>query len=539
MLSLNHTRAVWLALVAFLLLSLAQTWPLVSAPAHWSRTDPGDGALNTWAVSWVGHNLLHPSKLFDANIFYPEHLTLAYSEAMIVQGMIAAPVLAAGGSPVLAYNVALLAGMTLTGWAFCLLLRSWTGSWWAGYLAGSLAAFNAFSLAHITHMQFQHVEFVAAILFAVDRLIVTGGARYIVALALAVAAQAYASIYVLVFASWVMVFAAVGRMREWLAAGGAVLMRFTAAASLAVAFAAPYLFEYRRVHQLMGFTREVGEAEPVRWANFLATTARLHYAAWSERFVPLSTANMFPGVVALCLVIVAWSHRRNRADARFRMCGVAALGCIAVAAAPWLPFYRVLHDTIPLFQIVRQLADIGQIVLLMVAVLAGFGFASAQERWGASRWWPAAALAMIVAVNAEATRAPMGFVWFDGVPPVYQVLAKEPSAVVVELPFPMPKQWFLNTPYMVNSTAYWRPLLNGYSGFLPASYAAHYDLLRKFPSDEALIELSKEGVTHVVVHQRAMNQGGEDSRYNPFENIESLQLITRDDDVLIYRLRGR
>ena len=41
-------------------------------------------------------------------------------------------------------------------------------------------------------------------------------------------------------------------------------------------------------------------------------------------------------------------------------------------------------------------------------------------------------------------------------------------------------------------------------------------LLRKFPSDEALIALTAKGVTHIVVHERAMNQGRAPTiRYNP------------------------
>ncbi len=527
-----------LALVVFLLLAAAHTWPLASAPSHWSRTDPGDGALNTWAVAWVGHNLLQPSKLFEANIFYPEHLTLAYSEAMLVQGAIAAPVLAAGGSAVLAYNVALLAGLTLTGWAFCLLVWRWTDSWVAGYVAGSLAAFNAFSLAHVTHMQFQHVEFFAAILFAADQLITTGRARAVILLAISMAAQALTSIYLLVFATWVIVFAMLSRVRDWWRRAGPLMIRVAAAAMVCGVLLAPYLYQYWRVNQLMGFARGAGDSEPLAWANFLATTARAHYGLWSERFVRMSTANTFPGLIAAVLIIVAVSDRRVTGDGRFRMCGAIAIGCLAVAAAPLLPFYPLVHRVIPLFQIARQLADIGQIVLLMVAVLAGFGVASAYRRWQ-PRAWPIIAGAILLGVNLEATRAPMGFVWFDGVPAVYDVLAKDPDAVVVELPFPLPQQWFLNTPYMVNSTAHWRPLLNGYSGFRPKSYVEHYDLMRKFPSDEALIELTRRGVTHVVVHQRAMNQGGQDDRYNPFEAVQSLQLLARDQDVLIYRLRGR
>jgi len=78
-------------------------------------------------------------------------------------------------------------------------------------------------------------------------------------------------------------------------------------------------------------------------------------------------------------------------------------------------------------------------------------------------------------------------------------------------------------------------MLNGYSVFRPGSYNENYDLLRKFPSDEALIALVAKGVTHIVVHQQEMNTGTD--RYNPYENVQSLQLIARDDDVLIYRLR--
>jgi hypothetical protein len=173
----------------------------------------------------------------------------------------------------------------------------------------------------------------------------------------------------------------------------------------------------------------------------------------------------------------------------------------------------------------------------MVAILAGFGVASLQGIWPHSRSWPLVAFILMMAVNAEATRAPMGYVWFDGVPAVYDVLAREPAAVVVELPFPLPQPWFLNTPYMVNSTRHWRPLLNGYSGFRPASYYEHYDLMRKFPSDEAILTLLGEGVTHVVVHQRDMNNGAPDDRYDPFEKVGALQLVTRDNDILIYRLR--
>src|SRR5215212_2660762 len=107
------------ALAIYALLAVLHTWPLASNPAHLSRVDNADYVLNSWAISWVAHQLVrHPRQLFNANIFYPEQRTLAYSEAMIVQGILAMPVRALGGSPVLAFNLVLLAGFALTGWAF-------------------------------------------------------------------------------------------------------------------------------------------------------------------------------------------------------------------------------------------------------------------------------------------------------------------------------------------------------------------------------------------------------------------------------------
>jgi len=527
-----------LSLGVFVLLSLAHTWPLAAAPSHWARTDPGDGAFNIWVLNWVGHMLVHPSRLFDANIFYPERLTLAYSEAMIVQGALAMPLVAAGRSPVLVYNITLLAGMALTGWAFCLLVRRWTGSWSAGFVAGSLAAFNAFSLANLTHLQFQHVGFMAVLLFVLDRVLAANRKRDMTLLGVAFALQALTSIYTMVFAVWMLLFAALARITEWARRAPLVtLSRLAGAAAIAGVLLFPYLLQYWRVHDATGFVREAADAQAAGLTDFLATAARVHYEAWSKPYLQASTVAAFPGAIATGLLLFAVSRRENLSNPRLRMCLAAAIGCTLVAFAPTLPLYPLLHSTIALFQMVRALSNIAQVVLLMVAILAGFGVASLQGIWPHSRSWPLVAFILMMAVNAEATRAPMGYVWFDGVPAVYDVLAREPAAVVVELPFPLPQQWFLNTPYMVNSTRHWRPLLNGYSGFRPASYYEHYDLMRKFPSDEAILTLLGEGVTHVVVHQRDMNNGAPDDRYDPFEKVGALQLVTRDNDILIYRLR--
>ena len=71
--------------------------------------DPGVG---------VAHQLPRsPAHLFDANIFYPERDTLAFSEPLIVPALMGAPLQWLGASPVFTFNIVLLLGFTLTAWA--------------------------------------------------------------------------------------------------------------------------------------------------------------------------------------------------------------------------------------------------------------------------------------------------------------------------------------------------------------------------------------------------------------------------------------
>ena len=121
-----------------LLLAIVHTWPLAADPGTHSRNDNGDTQLNEWILAWVAHQLPRaPARVFDANIFYPERDTLAYSEPLLVQGLMSAPLRWMGASPVLAFNVVLLLGFALTAWAGYRLIHEWTRSRAAGLLAGS------------------------------------------------------------------------------------------------------------------------------------------------------------------------------------------------------------------------------------------------------------------------------------------------------------------------------------------------------------------------------------------------------------------
>src|SRR5262249_46498597 len=193
-------NAVLLTLALFVGLAILHTWPLASAPATLSRNDNGDFILHEWIMAWVSHQVVaNPLHLFDANIFYPERYTLAYSDHLFVQSMLGAPLLWAGASPVLVHNLVLIAGFALTGWATCLVMKQWTGSWLAAIFSGTLVAFNAFTLTRLPQIQDLHLEFFVPALYALDRVLRSAKVGDAVLLACWFVLQALTGLYLMVF----------------------------------------------------------------------------------------------------------------------------------------------------------------------------------------------------------------------------------------------------------------------------------------------------------------------------------------------------
>src|SRR5689334_1155920 len=106
-------RIVWGLVLLSIVVSCAMSWPLaLHLSSEMPMAEPPTGLLDpmyqAWEVAWEGHALLHdPSRFYDANIFWPAHLTLAYTDA--APGY--APTALIGSSPrdaVIRYNLLFL-----------------------------------------------------------------------------------------------------------------------------------------------------------------------------------------------------------------------------------------------------------------------------------------------------------------------------------------------------------------------------------------------------------------------------------------------
>lgn len=92
------------AAAVYLGVALALTWPLATGLARDVPSNLGDPVLNMWILCWnaqrllrlFGRDLTALEGYWNANIFYPEPLALAYSEHLIAQSLQILPIY---GSP--------------------------------------------------------------------------------------------------------------------------------------------------------------------------------------------------------------------------------------------------------------------------------------------------------------------------------------------------------------------------------------------------------------------------------------------------------
>ena len=223
---------------------------------------------------------------------------------------------------------------------------------------------------------------------------------------------------------------------------------------------------------------------------------------------------------------------------RARMWVAVVAGSVLLSVLPRLPGFAWLHEHVPALGAIRCYSRAGQMALIGMGVLAGYGAAALLSRGGrALALLPrlALAVALVAAVNLEALRAPLGYRDFRGIPAIYDVLRDEPHAVVVELPFYDRRAFFGHAGYMINATRHRHPIVNGYSGFAPPGFEATAQTMRAFPGDVALDLMHTLGVTHVVVHRTS----GMERRRAAIDASPALHLVAEQDRIAIYRFRRR
>src|SRR5262249_38361066 len=400
--------------------------------------DDGDPLMVTWVLAWVAHQLPRaPAHIFDANIFYPERNTLAYSETMLVPGTIAAPLYWLGVGPILIYNLVFLSGFALSGVGVALLVRRLTGSIGASIVAGIVFAFPPYRIDHYAHLQLQQTQFIPLALWAFHRLLDTNRLRDGVWLGVFVACQMLSCMYYGLFLVPYMtvvcgtLLVTSGRLsRERLKALAA------AAAIVAVAML-PVARAYMAARQVVG---ERGRAEvadgSATWRNYLAPPeANALYGRVFARFME-PERRLFPGFVAVALAIVGLWPPPSPTPNAYRLRPLLALHR---SLRPHRGVYRGVYAHFLPFKALRTPARTGLMGCFSRAVLGGYGAArlAGRLRSPATRRAVLAGIGLLMLVEYAST--PLEFWSAPRQPPeIYADLLRDrgdaPTAVLFEFP---------------------------------------------------------------------------------------------------------
>jgi hypothetical protein len=594
-------RTTALVFVLFAALTVLQLIPLSVRPFDMVH-DPGDPLLNTWILSWVGHQVFqNPGALFEANIFYPHRDALAFSEHMLPLALAAEPLNLLFHNPVLAYNIVLELTFVFSAFGMFLLVRKLTGNALAGIASGIVFAFSSYKIMHVSHLQLLAAMGLPLSFFYLHRFLEDRRFADAVLFAFFFALQALACIYYGLFSiavfSLILPLALLFQGRSLKAS---VFMKlgipFLIAGGCLFFFSLPYA----RAFKALGLNR--GLTAGAEFQNYFA--AGPTNLLWGRLLSPLGMAEryLFPGLAACVLAAFALFGRKKVAalepkrttrplvralvravkvvlgffvainlvsivaalgggariswgPVRFSMTSMVkpvlsllllagpllAIAILRLLRSPeqrgprrWILLYAALTfwaamlsfgsgftifgkttAIVPMpftfffrhvlgFNGIREPARFAVYVLFGISALAGFGWAAIAGRMASQSLRRTLGIVLIAVLNIECLSIPIeGNTVPVGkdVPPTYAWLKTQSrEAVVLELPL---LDWLPGESlYLYFSTYHWKRLINGYSGFIPASTFMVRDIFREFPSRESVDALSALGVNFVVVHAK-------------------------------------
>jgi hypothetical protein len=307
-----------LVFLFFLGATIALTWP-EAAHLDTSVSDQGDPLLVTFLIDWDCWALTHqPLDVFQAPMYAPALMPLAFSENFLGQSLFALPFFLAGLTPIAVYNICMLLGFALAAYGGYVLARVVTGSTAGGLLAGIFSAFVSYKFDHLAHLQIIWTGWLSLLLAALLLYWRKPTPRHAAFITAAFVLNGLTNIHYFLFGSLALVltavfFALAGERRDrrfWLQLGSAL--------AVGGLLMLPILIPYKIVSKKYGLTRWEGEAMSgsAEWQDWIMATPR--NVVWGRSLTDDAASaherRLFPGVFALLIALAAFRFTKRHED---------------------------------------------------------------------------------------------------------------------------------------------------------------------------------------------------------------------------------
>ena len=499
---------------------------------HLERSDQ---LLHAWTLDWLYYRLPRdPFGLFQANTFWPHPASLALSDHLVGVAATLLPLRAVIADPLRLVTLGALLTFPLAGTAVAWLVLRLTGSMLAGWVAGLLYAFNPFRLQNLAQIQLLTDYAIPLAFLAFHRYRQEGRPRQLVTLATLVAWQTLCSAYLGAYLA-----VALGVLLVWTwwreprlrPHPGAVLVAVTVSGAMV----APFLFPYLRL-------RALGQLHQHELNSIALSLGLSDLVCWSDCTSFFGLA-LVPGALVLA-VIALWPRAWPGAGTYV---AVALIG-VSMALGPYLHVssisdldaapdflapgpYWALQRWAPAFDGLRAPARAIALTHFALTVLAGMGTARLLALLPATGLRRLATAAIAAAALATTSRPTVTFEPLPALRPteVHRWLAEQPSRdPIVEIPVSL-----YDDLVMYQSRIHRRPIVNGYSGFLPFGHRYAVATLRCYPCPEALATLADLGVHTHIVHLGLLPAARRTQMEAGIAATPSLEVVRRIGDSLV------
>ena len=508
---------------------------------------------------------------FDTNIFYPLTNTIAYSDTLWAQSLLATPIIWATGNAILAQNILIILSFVVSAGSMYLLLYYLTKHQAASFISALFFAFSYPRIAQIGHLPFLSSQWVPLVILYTLKFFDEGKTRSLLAAYIFYALATASSIYFGVFLTPMLCIVTLVQVCIWVSRNKQHILwnRLKTVGYLFIPFVLgfvlinlPYLRlmaehpEYKRTL----FDTYNLRALPIDYISVLPQSLLLTIGFPSA---PPEHA-LYPTLILFFTSIIgtykAWVGNKKLV----LICVISGLTYLILSFGVEqtifgrtikMPYYY-LFNAIPIFRAVRVPARFGLFVIFNLTILSSFALQQVFNRkYSLLKIFTVITLFLIEIwqIQTPFVRIPLR----NTLPAVYTWLTNQPIQIVVaELPLrlfytgrsmegQLMKQYAdldemdnyaLETYRIYFSAFHKKRMINGYSGFFPESYNRLAETLEGFPSEFSIKALQDIGVTYAVVHIRQYEneKRGEITRVLAHSPLLTLSYSRGDD--LVYTI---
>ena len=554
--------ARWLAwaatVAAYSLATLIYLRPIWRVGGDCLAPSLDDPLFNLYVLKWGVHQLrLGLPDLWNANLFYSTPGTFTLSDHLLGPAAQLALFLLVVPNAIAGYNFLLFTAFVGTALAVCWVCRRMGLSWPAALLAGWMYTFSPFRLTQVAHLQLLIAQWAPLALWFWDRLLAERTARnaalFLVFYLLHVTGGCYLAymIHVPLLAIF---------LSRALAEGRGILsfraLRILVPVALIAGIAVGALFlPYRNFSRSLGLVRTEREVRemgatpvaylsPARESLYFSSGVRssLRRAGFPGMTLYRPERVLFAGLLPTALFLVGaagrWRRRREEPWSPWeRGLALSGLLCFALTfSAVYVPLMRV----VPGMNGMRVPARFYAFVSLTLVVFAGLGVDLLRGKLASPRG--RAVLVALLGAGLLVELAPQPLRWRplereEEFPAVYRWIAAEPSVrALIELPIHSDTR---ENEHIYHSTLHWKPLANGYSGYMPPEHERLVGTIHFVPEQDGLDLLREMGISHLVIHAETPRRMAVlrdwDARFASGEE-RQVERVYQEEDIWVYRL---